>query len=348
MRIQLPLCLMAAVMASGFAAVAPANAAITSALTFVSGQTGSDANANSTNLCSQATPCKTLSAALNVTSAGGVLSCLDTTTTFGAVVISSDVTIDCSGTYGAIFASGFAGVRINSTAKVVLRGLTIYSAGGSNGTVGVDIVANAIVSIEKCKIFGFTTAGSQSGAGVYVESPAEVDIRDSVIESNAGAGVGVIAASGDVKLKIQDSTINNNAGGIALKPSGGASVEAAIVRTHVDKNIGGGLRADSTNGGFVTVSAADSSFSLNGANGVNAVSNGSASVTVNLAHDLIASNGLTGVQSNGAFATVTVSGSTLGDNAQAWSIVSGASLLSYQNNQVTGPTGSTPGAASFQ
>lgn len=343
MRIRLPFCLLATLLASCFAAVAPAHAN-TSAATFVS-HNGNDANANP-NLCAIDTPCKTLGVALSVTSLGGVVACLDSTFSFGPLTINQDVTIDCNESYGAIFTQG-VGIQINATGKVVLRGLTIYSPPGFNGTVGIDVKANGYVSIEKCKVFGFQTTNG-SGAGIYIEVVSQVEIRDSVIESNAGAGVGVIGSSGDVILKIQGSTITGNAGGVVLKPSGSEVVAAAIDDSRIDKNIGAGLRADGTAGGTVTVSAANSSFSLNGGGGVNAVTNSSGNVALNLNHDLIASNGAVGVQANGGLSVVTVGSSTLANNGAAWSVIGGATLLSFQNNQVTGPTGTVPSPAFFQ
>ena len=119
----------------------------------------------------------------------------------------------------------------------------------------------------------------------------------------------------------------------------------------VESNVGGGIRVDGTGGGPVKVAITDSSISLNSSNGVNAVSGPAGNVRVNLIRDVIASNGLAGVQSNqssGGSSSVTVSQSTLSSNGSAWSIIGGATLLSYQNNEVTGTTGTPPSPASFQ
>jgi hypothetical protein len=44
-----------------------------------------------------------------------------------------------------------------------------------------------------------------------------------------------------------------------------------------------------------------------------------------------------------------ICGSILSNNVVgAWNITGTATFLSFKNNQVTGPTGSTPAAASFQ
>ena len=72
---------------------------------------------------------------------------------------------------------------------------------------------------------------------------------------------------------------------------------------------------------------------------------------MNLIRNVIASNGLAGVQSNqsnGGNASVTVSQSMLSSNGSAWSIVGGATLLSYQNNEVTGTIGTPTSPASIQ
>ena len=122
-------------------------------------------------------------------------------------------------------------------------------------------------------------------------------------------------------------------------------VHAAVERTHADENTGGGMRIDGTGGGSSNVAVTDSSLSLNGSNGLNAVSGPSGTVKVDLTRDVIADNAGNGVQSSnasGGTATVTVGQSILSNNASAWSIVSTGQLLSFGNNQVTGPAGTGP------
>jgi hypothetical protein len=75
------------------------------------------------------------------------------------------------------------------------------------------------------------------------------------------------------------------------------------------------------------------------------VSGPSGTVKVDLTRDVMANNLGAALQSSnasGGTSTVTVGQSELSNNATAWSIVSSGQLLSYGNNQVTGPVGTGP------
>ena len=78
----------------------------------------------------------------------------------------------------------------------------------------------------------------------------------------------------------------------------------------------------------------------------------SGNVAMDLMRVTLAKNGAAGVQANisgGGTSSVTVGKSLLSNNANAWEALNGASLLSYKNNQVTGPVGTGPsGQANFQ
>src|ERR671917_686118 len=64
------------------------------------------------NPCSRTAPCKTLPGAISKTAAGGEINAVDPGG-FGAVTITKSITIDCTGTYGSILASGTNGVIVN-------------------------------------------------------------------------------------------------------------------------------------------------------------------------------------------------------------------------------------------
>jgi hypothetical protein len=289
-------------------AVAPAHAQATR--TWVSG-VGDDANP-----CSRTAPCKTFPGAISKTATGGEIDVLDPGG-FGTVTITKSITLDGGGgLVASILASpGINGVNVNAAGGVIiLRNLRINGIGG---TTGVAINSAAKVIIEKCDIFGFT----------------------------AGAAVQVSVSTGTLQLKVQETTLNNNGGGIGVKPSGGAIVNASFERMHADVNTGAGVRVDGTAGGSSNVAITDSSMSLNGANGLNAVSGPSGNVKVDLTRDVVANNGSAALQSSnstGGTSTVTVGQSMLSNNTSAWSIVSSGQLLSYGNNQVTGPVGTGP------
>jgi hypothetical protein len=301
----------------GGLAIAPAHAQ--ASRTWVSG-VGDDANP-----CSRTAPCKTFAGAISKTAPGGEIDALDPGG-FGAVTITKAITLDGGGgQVASILVAGTNGVNISAAATdvIILRNLRLNGLiqAGNPGLVGVQVNTAARVVIEKCDIFGFGTA----------------------------ALLVATSATSSPLVKLQETTINNNAAGISVKPTGG-TVKISIERTHVDANTNAGLRVDGTAGGAVNATISDSSISLNGAAGLNVLS-GTANVAVDVERAIISNNGGTAVSSsntNGGTSTVTVGDSMLSNNASAWNIAGTATLLSFKNNQVTGPTGSVPTQAMFQ
>jgi hypothetical protein len=296
-------------------AIAPAHAQATR--TWISG-VGDDVNP-----CSRTAPCKTWAGATSKTAAGGEIDALDPGG-FGTVTLTKSLTLDGGGGQVASILSspGVNGVNVSAQASdvIILRNLRINGAGGANG---VQVNTAAKVIIEKCDIFGFATAA-----------------------------VNVVPGSATtVSVKIQETTINNNGAGVISKPTGGATVNMSIDHSWIDAN-GGGMKIDGTGGGVSNVAANDSSFSLNTGNGTNAVSGASGNVAMDLMRVTLVKNGGAGVQANisgGGTSSVTVGESMLSNNGSAWQALNGASLLSYKNNQVTGPVGTGPsGQANFQ
>jgi hypothetical protein len=294
-------------------AMAPAHAQATR--TWVSG-VGNDANP-----CSRTAPCKTFAGAISKTAAGGEIDALDPGG-FGALTITKSITLDGGGgQVASILVSGTNAINVSAGASdvVILRNLRFNGLlnSVSPGLIGVAINTAARVVIENCDIFGFSTLA-----------------------------VSVNPSAGTLFLKLQETTLNNNGGGISIKPTGGAVVKASIERTRIDANTGG-VKLDGTGGGPSNVAISDSSVSLNTNGGVNALSGGSGNVKIDLTRTVIADNGTFGVQASnasGGTATLTIGQSMLSNNGSAWSIVSGGQLLSYGNNQVTGPVGTGPTA----
>ena len=111
---------------------------------------------------------------------------------------------------------------------------------------------------------------------------------------------------------------------------------------------GDGLRVDGTGGsGAINVVIADSSANFNAGNGIDAVS-GPGNANVDVMRVVAASNGSAGIQSNqtsGGIASVTVGSSLLRKNAIGIQATSGASLLTYGNNHVTGNASAASPAA---
>jgi hypothetical protein len=286
--------------------VTPAQAQVARA--WVSGS-GDDVNP-----CSRTAPCRTFAAAVTRAAPGYEVDVLDPAD-YGPVTITDSMNIlnDGSGEAG-ILISGGNGIVINAAATdvVTLRGLIID--GTNTSSSGISILSAARVNIENCVIQEFATG---------------VDVTPS-------------ASGSTTSVKVQDSTIINNTAGLISKPTGGAAVVMSIDHSRIDNNFGGGMKVDGTGGGSSSVSVRDSSINFNASNGVNGVTSISGSVQIDLTRDVIATNGLAGVQSNGVMTTMTVGDSILSNNGTAWSAISGGSLLSYGNNQVTGPAGTGP------
>ena len=287
----------------------PANAQATR--TWVSG-VGDDANP-----CSRTAPCKTFAGAISKTAAGGEINCLDPGG-FGAVTITKSITIDCEDTQGSILASGTSGVIVNAAGIIVnLRGLSI--SGGTPaapGLIGVRFIQGAVLKIEKCIIFGFTSAAAGNGFGI------------SFLPSAGG------------ELLVSDTTVFNNGpaaatgGGIQIAGVGG--VNAALVRLVVVNNAGGGIVVSGAAGGNKNVVIQDSEISGNTGNGV--TSNGAAggNVKTMVTDTTISSNTLVGLNSNGALSTVIVGGSTITTNPTGVSSTGGGTMQSMKNNFIAG------------
>ncbi len=171
---------------------APASAQATR--TWVSG-VGDDANP-----CSRTAPCKTFAGAISKTATAGEIDCLDPGG-FGALTITKSLTIDCSaaGNIGGVLVAGTNGISVAGGTQVQLIGLDFNGTG--TGLNGVSVsAANVNVSIINCLIYQFQAAGTATGAGVLV-------------------------TGGGDKVYIQNTIIRNNNAGVAVQPSGAATVE---------------------------------------------------------------------------------------------------------------------------
>jgi len=292
--------------------------------TWVSAPSGSDSNP-----CTRTSPCRSFAEALAHTTAGGEIDLL-APGDYGPVTITKAVSIynDGAGVAGAVATSGTSGITViaGSTDAVNLRGLS-FNGFTASGASGIVFDSGAQLHIANCTFQGFATSGITFSPGTGSAATAE--------------------------MVVQDSTIIANGGGLTIKPTGGIAVHASLNKVHIDRNTGGGLRADGTGGsGAVKVAVKDSSVSLNTSNGINAVS-GPGNVAVNITRSVVASNGLTGIQSNqakGGTASVAVGSSQLYGNTTGVQSVSGGTLLTYPNNQMTNNmiNGSFTGNASLQ
>jgi hypothetical protein len=279
---------------------APAHAQATR--TWVSG-VGDDANP-----CSRTAPCKTFAGAISKTFINGEIDCLDPGG-FGTVTITKSITIDCSGTFGSILASGTNGVNINIAVNandpfrtVRLRGLSINGAGAS-GTIG-------------------TRTGLK---GVSITQAAAVFIEDTVISDFSSQGIADTRTNAGGKLFIRNSVIRNITG-TGIVAQGAATNNVMIENVHSTNN-GFGLAAANGN----NVSIARSVFAGNTTAGVE----GDGGSQIGLESALVSGNA-TGLQSNG---TMQLSNSEISFNTTG---ITGATQ-SFGNNRIF--LNGSPGAA---
>lgn len=186
---------MAGAMISLLIQMAPAEAQF---LTFVSaiGNDGSNCRA-------QATPCKTLQRAIDVTSPGGEVRVLTRLT--GGGTVNKSMTINGGGN------TVIGAIAVNSAgAAVTLRALTLN--GRHAIATGIRILNAAAVHIEDSTIERFTGDGIQ----LLNAAAIEVDISGSVLRDNGGRGMVASSPPAFRKLTIDNCRFDNNKEGLVL------------------------------------------------------------------------------------------------------------------------------------
>jgi hypothetical protein len=278
--------------------------------TWVSG-VGDDANP-----CSRTSPCKTFAGAISKTAVGGEINCLDPGG-FGALTITKSIIISCETGTAGVLVSGTNGivVQVGANDNVYLRGLDFE--GLTTGLSGILFNAAGTLHVEKSLIRGFS--GSAGGAGILFAptGPAALYVADTVVSDNGGnAG-------------------STTGGGILILPGAGGSGYAVLNRVQVTHN-NFGLTADGggTTGG-ISVSIDDSIVSENLHDGISAKST-SGGIRAMINRTDTSNNGGVGIHADGAPAEVFIGGSVVTGNSTGVSILNGATVQSYQNNQING------------
>src|SRR4051794_10623731 len=181
------------------------------------------------NPCSRTAPCKTFAGAISKTATAGEINCLDPGG-FGTITITKSITLNCHEVFGSILASGVPGVTINATAagsRVVLRGLQIDGIqGGANvaGTIGVRILAAAVVAIEDTVVTQFSQQGIfdlRTGGGT------KLLLENVTVSHNVGNGI--VAAGGATNNVSMDNVyVLENAGGLAAATGNNVAVKRSV------------------------------------------------------------------------------------------------------------------------
>ena len=183
---------------------------------------GSDANS-----CSLVSPCRSFSAALAQTVAGGEIVILDSAG-YGTVVIDKAVAITApEGVYAGITVpAGGIGVVVAApvTDDVLLFGLSIT---GQQGGAGVRLTSAGTLLLDHCVIRGFAIPGFATplpkppppiAAALHVEGPGRFVVRDSLFTRNTTAlMIGYSAAHHEGT--IEHSSFAENRSGIEVADS---------------------------------------------------------------------------------------------------------------------------------
>jgi len=261
--------------------------------TFVSGL-GSD-----NYPCTADRPCRTLKAALALTTAGGQIYVLDSAD-YGPFTITTAVTIAADGAVAGVLATSGTGISISAGANdvITLRGLNVD--GSKTGNVGIQFNSGKSLNLQKTVLRAFASAGlnfAPSGASTLFisETTATNNVNNGILVSAStsvggtlqritatGNGTGILAAGGMVKITVSDTVASNNHYGM------GASAAALMVRNSTFNNNLVGIAADQN--GIIQVGQSTITANATGwraSNGAQVQSYGNNSVSGNTADGIV-------------------------------------------------------------
>jgi hypothetical protein len=277
-------------------------------------------NGNDSANCDRPTPCATLQTALDNTSAGGEITCVDGGN-YGVLTIQKAVSINCEGTIGGTTHPGGGsspGINIGflaATDVVILRGLDIEAGGNI-----VLLASSGTLRLEKMRISSFR--GSGSGILFQPNGTAKLHVSDSFITNNSGSGT--------------------TPSGIFIRPTSGVQASVMIERTVVDNN-SFGIFLDGTSGGTIRGMVTDSVVSGNTNNGISVNTTG-ANVSLMIDNTKVSGNNY-GLAVAGTGGLLLVRRSAITANNNGLATFAGGQAVSYRDNAVNNNT--VDGAFSF-
>jgi hypothetical protein len=211
------------------------------------------------NPCSRTAPCKTFAGAISKTASGGEIDALDPAG-FGAVTITKPITIDGGGFLASVLNSGVNGIVINppgAADNVVLRNLSINGAG--TGVSGVRILNGKNIVLQNVNIFG---QGASSNPAIFIATTlanASVSLQNVAITNNASQGINCQVSSGNARLMVYNSRIDEN-GAEAINLV--SNCRATITNSSLSFNLTGVFTRASTTD--ANIANSDISFNTNG------------------------------------------------------------------------------------
>jgi hypothetical protein len=262
---------------------------------------GSDAN-TSTN-CSPTSPCRTFTAAMGITDAGGEIIVLDSAG-YGRVTIAKSLSIIApAGIYaGLVAVSGQNAVDIATAGvNVVLKGLTINGQGA--GGIGINMTAGNRLTVENCEIANFVNAG------IYINGAIDTRIVDTVVRDlNVGIQLdgGANATIAGVKVLGVDTT--------GIWAMGSAAGTSAHISDSVVKGKGMniGILANATVASTAALMSVTRTVVSNSGDGISAYTTiASASARIGVSHATVSGSGNAVVASGNAGTSVITIGQSL-------------------------------------
>lgn len=276
---------------------------------FVAAVTGNDANVTAN--CSVSAPCRTFATAIGVVVSGGEIIAMQSGEYEPVAVDRSATLLGAPGQVAAITPTSGNAVTVSAPGvKVVLRGLQISGAGGSNG---IDMTAGTSLQVENCVIAGFG-----SGYGIRVQNAAEVNVSDTILRDNWR---GIALYSGSLATVTRSKVLGSVFTGIGVYGPAVGSTRATITRSMVSgTGTDWGISAQATaSGAKVEVEVTGSAISGSD-QGVRAAASNGGEAKLILNRSKVSGNAV-GLTQNGA----------------------GATLYSRGNNTIFGNTTNTSG-----
>jgi Right handed beta helix region len=265
------------------------------------------------NPCSRTAPCKTFAGAISKTMVNGEISVLDPAG-YSAVTITKSITIDGTGGYGSILASGVSGVTVNMSLidgsdplhVVRLRNLNINGAGsggltGGGATIGTRTGLDGIrvltgsgvdptVIVEETVIDGFTQSGID-----WTSTGGNLIVKNCSIRNNTLHGIFVDSASTVVNVSIDNTTADFNQEGFRFDDN----VRGTITRSRASHNLNGFVCLPG-GAGNSEMNVDGSTASHNTQWGMVAGSTGAFSGTIRLSNSNVTNNTTLGLEISGA------------------------------------------------
>ena len=302
------------------------------------------ADSNETVNCVQATPCRSFTGALAVTSRGGDVIVLDSAN-YGPAQISQSVSIIApEGVFAGVeFRAGSGIVVTNGSGSVTLKGLTFLALPVPNGThPGASGLVvgnfNGSVVVQDCNFSGFYPSSTGVGgmaiqiSGTANSATGQAQIIDTVIHDGATG----IVLTGSVAASVSHLKMSNlSTYGVYVADQGNGETDVSV--SHAEwsaPSLAGGSAFEVDAYSDSAQLYIDHTVMTGGSKGVYAVSNGGLAY-VTVTGSTVSKTGV-GLITAGGSAEITFSGSTLNANSAGAVNKAGGTLNTAGNNLFTG------------